>query len=469
MRALVDDAREDDYWRCAQRAMHSGQFRLALDLLTKLMLTSSVIDLDIRMKVWEGRASCFEKLGDLASARREAMQMISAQTNNARGYLRMGKILRLARANEEALRIYRLGVKRCSGPGVVHLTRQIDAMVARQDGTPSQYQVDVFGQLPVEILDLIFRYCSVATVDELGKCTKSGIVYRRHNHSLTRRLVLGSSDNAATVVAGIKSEGSIGVRQTVMQSVHCSSPAAFERFLRIAGRLDVRSVYLSSLDLSAHETDQANQSFLPQLAWTKIQRIYLCRCRISPLILYQIVRQAKHLTRLIIRDPVVIRGMEAHCQIALQKCRAPFVVFTSTGLRHRSLPLSPHLVLSNWEHLMALGRNPILQIAHCTSPVEDLSVLINLLPGWPNLLELGIHMISIEEQKRRVDPCRLLQAIFAAAPRLRVLCLPIFDRWPAQTKHWVSNKHPFCRIIFDPTVSCRLMDRHYFACPSSTS
>lgn len=69
------------------------------------------------MQTLDNRAACFEKLGDLQAALKDAKQAIQLHREDATGYLRAGKILVKMEKDSVALEIYTHGLKRIKHVG----------------------------------------------------------------------------------------------------------------------------------------------------------------------------------------------------------------------------------------------------------------------------------------------------------------------------------------------------------------
>ena len=63
------------------------------------------------VKLLDNRAACFEKLGELSTALKDAKKAINLHREDATGYLRAGKILAKMDKESVALEIYAHGLK----------------------------------------------------------------------------------------------------------------------------------------------------------------------------------------------------------------------------------------------------------------------------------------------------------------------------------------------------------------------
>jgi tetratricopeptide (TPR) repeat protein len=107
LNASIGLASVENSIKAGKRKLQEGLFDDAELLFSKAIRLDTKPDL----RALEGRAVCREKKGDFSKALSDARMMIQESSNCAQGYLRCGKILRLLNRNEDAIGIYRIGLR----------------------------------------------------------------------------------------------------------------------------------------------------------------------------------------------------------------------------------------------------------------------------------------------------------------------------------------------------------------------
>ncbi|OBZ86354.1 F-box/TPR repeat protein pof3 [Choanephora cucurbitarum] len=113
------------------------------------------------------RAACYEKLNELEPALRDAYSIISAAPTEARGYLRVGKLLMLQKKFKHAVNVYKRALTKVDLSDSRYAQIQSMKNAAEKIVTPPA-SLDFMQVLPYDVVSLIFSYLSF---DRRIQCT----------------------------------------------------------------------------------------------------------------------------------------------------------------------------------------------------------------------------------------------------------------------------------------------------------
>lgn len=456
------DIDEDDrqFIGKAMGALRRGHYQLALELFAKVLLIHKG-DSERCLHAWEGRATCYERMGDLVAAQNEALLMINSQPRAARGYLRLGKILRLRRRKTDALRIYRQGASRTGGH--LEIRRQIE-IVEGQLTKEQQINgpVDLFRALPAEVILRVLKYMPWDTAEELFKCSKVALHFRSAHFGSTISIRPGAT------APNIRRHWQRHQKHT--HHIHHSVSTLWER---LTGK-DYPWTRLQSLTLEGI-IDFDAAKLVPSFASLTQLRLHHCRVS-SAQEVRRIVKVLVCLRKLELRQIDLADGLsslEGMCmparistvlvtsrvdplqgKVILEQGRLRCVRSTGIILSERELTdfFTTHSESGSDGGTMPL---PFLFVL-CTVP--NLGLLLEFLSQrWPDLTELGIVSVSCPTP---LSPQKVVEAFLTSGNNRRILCLPFLGPLLGHTEQEaLGRQYPQCRLIFDPILTHRLATR----------
>ncbi|KAI7903868.1 uncharacterized protein BX663DRAFT_452479 [Cokeromyces recurvatus] len=146
----------------AREAFNQNQFKDSVALFTRaLSLKPNHITL------LDCRAASYEKLNEMELATRDAVQMVKLASTDARGYLRLGKILSLEKKYDKAIHIYTRALDKVS-PQDKRYNQIVAIKAIAEKKAKSDHVQDFMNVLPYDIISLIF---SKLSFDRRIQCT----------------------------------------------------------------------------------------------------------------------------------------------------------------------------------------------------------------------------------------------------------------------------------------------------------
>jgi tetratricopeptide (TPR) repeat protein len=174
----TSDKLETEPWKLvfqdARQAFINNQFKEAVSLFTRALTLNPN-----HATLLDCRAASYEKLNELDQALRDAILIVKTAPNDARGYLRAGKLYSLQNHYEKAIRVYTRALKQVdpkdSRYPLIHNMKQ----AAEKAKTPPPKK-DPITALPYDVNSIIFSYLSF---DRRVQCTAVSRSWR--NFALT--------------------------------------------------------------------------------------------------------------------------------------------------------------------------------------------------------------------------------------------------------------------------------------------
>ncbi|KAI9468884.1 MAG: hypothetical protein EXX96DRAFT_97592 [Benjaminiella poitrasii] len=153
----------------AREAFSQNQFKDSAALFSRALTLNPN-----HVTLLDCRAASYEKLNQIELATRDAIQMVKVAPTDARGYLRLGKLLSLEKKYDKAIQIYTCALDKV-GPQDKRYD-QLAAMktAAEKKAKPALVQ-DFMNVLPYDIVSLIFSHLSF---DRRVSCTAVSRTWR---------------------------------------------------------------------------------------------------------------------------------------------------------------------------------------------------------------------------------------------------------------------------------------------------
>ena len=146
----------------ARQAFSQQQFKEAVALFSRSLSLNPN-----HVTVLDCRAACYEKLGQLELAYKDASASVKAAPKDARGYLRAGKILSLQKKSGQALLIYNKALKKVDPKDARYaLLHSMKDTAEKSMRLP--VSMDMMAKLPYDVISLVFSYL---TFDRRVQCT----------------------------------------------------------------------------------------------------------------------------------------------------------------------------------------------------------------------------------------------------------------------------------------------------------
>ncbi|KAL5120397.1 hypothetical protein ACEQ8H_001687 [Pleosporales sp. CAS-2024a] len=141
----------EEYQELGKRYYKFKEYQKAVEAFTKGIETTPTLSL------FDHRAAAYDRLEDYASAVKDGREMIKADKQDVKGYLRTASILEKMKKPETALAIYKYGMKNVpvSDKNFKLLQQLHDKMTRRLSPATS---VDPLTVLPVELAEMILEY-----------------------------------------------------------------------------------------------------------------------------------------------------------------------------------------------------------------------------------------------------------------------------------------------------------------------
>ncbi|KAL2042099.1 hypothetical protein N7G274_005287 [Stereocaulon virgatum] len=123
---------------------------------------------DAPLMVRDHRAATYIKVGDLTAALRDGRKMIQEAEQDCMGYLRTGRILKLMGQQNQAMKIYKLGIDKIpwTVPDRKLLRIQHARLVYKKRNDPLR-------ALPLELIEMTLKYLDFTEVVQLRQVSKS--------------------------------------------------------------------------------------------------------------------------------------------------------------------------------------------------------------------------------------------------------------------------------------------------------
>lgn len=483
-------------------------------------------DPEVLQRALEARAVAHEQIRDYKAAQDDCRSLIAQFPTAPKGYLRLGKIYRLQKQPEQALRIYAVGMRRAGHDDL--FLRQIEAtqqQLAKRQLSPETAPtiiVDPLAALPTEVLHRVWSRLGEADRLEAGRMSRAGARYRWRASPHRCHLYLSSSPATSTVI-GQAIQSHLAIPGRKIQAITCTSPSACQALFKLLARTRLPSLHkltLRGIDLAAlflagpsaavtrlfhHQlTTLALEGCLldgPTYALLghseSLQRLHLWQCRLSsalpslPADLPLLHRPSVTILHDLAGPPGASSwyrmgggGAAADCPLALETAQGGYHVGRrAVAIGAGDIP---------WMHLLSQGDMAIRHLVlfpppaaldavrlegwlrgmpsrhlcslHILTPCLSVAQLGRILTEghFPSLREISLHALS----DGVVEPVRLLGIL--QAPPVRLVCLPILAGLAPDRQRAIraaSRRPEQCRIIFDPEQSLRIARRHWRLAP----
>lgn len=146
----------------ARQAFSENKFKNAVALFTRALVLNPN-----HTTLLDCRAACYEKLEELDLALKDASTIVKVAPNDARGYLRAGKILSLQKKYEKATHIYTRALKKVDPTDARYaMISNVKELAEKALKPPSKH--DMMTKLPYDVISLVFSYLSF---DRRIQCT----------------------------------------------------------------------------------------------------------------------------------------------------------------------------------------------------------------------------------------------------------------------------------------------------------
>ncbi|KAI9758719.1 MAG: hypothetical protein M4579_002894 [Chaenotheca gracillima] len=135
-----------------QKLYREKNYEAALEAFNSAIRLSS----QSTISILDNRAAAHEKLGDFQAALRDGKRIIDQQKSEARGYLRVGKVLQLMEKEELARNIYQRGASNVAPNDPQYKILQLlMAMLEKVSGNLRSRATNPLLVLPPELLEMI--------------------------------------------------------------------------------------------------------------------------------------------------------------------------------------------------------------------------------------------------------------------------------------------------------------------------
>lgn len=422
------------------------------------------------MKALEARASCYEKVNEHRKAVIDAHEMITLQPYSPKGYLRLGKVFRLMKHPEDALRIYYKGLKMVSGEECKQsLQRQIDAVhthLAKQNAVAT---IDIFQELPCELIERILTLLSRKDRHRLLACNKHTVLFRWSNYIQRNVLMLTNKGPNATNIVKI-------LEQTSPSKIICTSYKGFECLVRHVHLLKG----LRALTIEGIHVDQ-KPCCLYGLQKLKIRNCtgpdvanLLASCpKLKRLVMTKMPREMQLIQSMEQKYPslrLLSNYSRRHGQFEQRECESHGLV--SIGPNVMQLAFSfynggPKFFYSSVYHAIIDAPDALETLQAAATSLASLFIafhvynvegLVEKLWIFRNLEELALFDVHLD----RISPNRLIELLLNIGDRpKRILALPFLDTLPFVTRQNLVSLFPKVRLIFDRNLTLRLMSQHW--------
>jgi hypothetical protein len=492
MKRAWNDEKEDDddYLNIALTALKGGNYTSAIDYFTKVLCLEKS-DTSICMRALEGRAATYERLKQWDQAQSDARNMMTRSPSSHKGYLRLGKILRLQRRTDDALRIYTVGLKKTGHP---ELERQIEIFKAQLSAKSISKGCDIFEMFPCELLLRILGYMDGASRVEALKLSRQSYELRAKNKTLRRAVRFTTS--GSQIAKAVRSTCS----RSFVNEIICTSQASWNvitKLLESKKLPQLRRLHLVGVNISRHD----HGALFQYLSWEP-KELKLKRCIIESTMMEMLISHAGHSNYINISDcKVTGRSYILDRQQIVGAKRflmdvGPSSIYqqfsnsggicayegSTTGYRYHfgwrvprylatSLEEAKLYNLELVEHIMMTAtisssillqelsmRAPKIRSLHFIGSISDLDGILTIISTtMPYVTEIGIHVIK----SAIIEPRRLIERLSSFGADKRILCLPFLNVLSPDRKRMLSQLVPNCRIIFDPELALRIANRHW--------
>lgn len=146
----------------ARQAFTENKFKEAIALFTRALTLQPN-----RATILDCRAASYEKMNDLDLALADALTMIKTSPEDARGYLRAGKLFSLKKKYDKAISVYNRGLKAVDPKDArITMIKTMKQKAERLARPPAKH--DPVAVLPYDVFLLVFSYLSF---DRRVQCT----------------------------------------------------------------------------------------------------------------------------------------------------------------------------------------------------------------------------------------------------------------------------------------------------------
>lgn len=483
-------------------------------------------DAEICLGALEGRAAAFERLKDYERAGSDARAMVRLAPQGfkvasawprpclmAKGYLRLGKVLRLQKRLEDALKVYELGIKRARL--TAEIERQVEAtraQMAKTGGARRRLAVDIFTALPSELIRKILRLLPWSSRLQVLQMSQASLRFRHRCRDWRCRLVLhGDTVKSSQLHRALTSRSAV---ERVVRELVCFPP---QQSWSIVVRLGERGLLRFVQTLRLFHLNIDGETLLGVVAqMPRLRSLYCKKCvftRLAPALgtilaldgtrgrrtisfsqchladevlssatLTSLARLAEHDSwRTLLLDfappfdgpiylgrgasgPWIREQRDSPVLLGRRLRRGSFVSQEQPGGSMSAMDWVGILVQSNangWPWMQEMLSRPrtlhLLHILTLSTEQETLFECLSL--HGHSLKEIGIHSYGAG-RGNVVEPRRFIGGLLAACPHLRLICLPFLSVLSLDRQRSLASLVPAtCRIIFDPSLSIRIAYR----------
>ncbi len=472
----------------AREAAERGDYAAAASLAERALRLSRT-DFSTTARLLDARAAYLEAGGDLRGAAGAARELIAHAPGSARGYLRLGKVLRLQGETSRALCVYRTAADAVIGAeGQRAVQAQLAAMERR---SKKGCAVDVFGALPYDVCLRILAAMDVRSRWAALRASRAAFGLLPAFLPVPRLLRAAvKQGNDALRIGDIEVCSMSGLKSLA----HSSSAGWIER-LTISGvslGFDLPRTFpkLQALRLRSCRISSA-QSLLQWLSCLPLLDLHIDACSSIDAGPEAHIRTTRPMNSLVLHGcddswlwPAVIRMFDVrrlstdHCidRAGIVETRAHAHVrgnlFLIIGSDTKVGSILQNL-RSAWLHTRdGLLVNAIRSLANSSPHLERLfvsgcgthaSAIISAAGAFSRLRVLGL-LISADADWRGLAASAAVSAVRASCSAATALLLPAADAVPGAALAATNAAGPNLRIVTEPAL-CRAIASRGFRIP----
>ena len=226
----------------AIEAFSIGNYQSALTQFTKSIETTKTNDLEAVVSLHDMRAATYERLNQHQDALKDAHAIIKMAPKNPRGYLRMGKILRIL-GDQDSLNsahsIYRIGIKRCphGEPLTAVLSQQLEAL------QKSFNAKNPFFQLDGGTIERVYNHLKTSNIDlwRFSRVSRDAL-------ATGRNLIEHLEINSGKTLPNIASLTALLSKSRKINSITCNGNKALNLFSKVKVSINLTQLQLINID-----------------------------------------------------------------------------------------------------------------------------------------------------------------------------------------------------------------------------